>query len=281
LDCIPCFVQQTLDACRFINDDEDLHERVLRKVLELTGGMDMRDSPPAMAARIHRLIREMTGRPDPYHQVKQDSNAMLLSMIDDCRRRIDTAADPLEMAVRLAIGGNTIDCGIRVEYRQSCIHTALDHAVEHSLVGEIDKFAQAADRAERILYLLDNSGEIVLDRLLMERLPTEKITAAVRGGPILNDVTIEDARQVGLADVAPVIDNGSDAPGTILEQCSESFRRAFDAADLIIAKGQGNFETLSETPRNIFFLLKAKCPVIASHIGCPIGSHIAYHQADV
>jgi uncharacterized protein with ATP-grasp and redox domains len=127
-------------------------------------------------------------------------------------------------------------------------------------------------RAEDILYLGDNAGEIVFDRLLIEQLPCEKITFVVKGRPILNDAVMEDAQIVGLTDMVDVIDNGSDAPGTILESCSETFRRRFDQSDLIIAKGQGNYETLSEVDKNIFFLVRPKCSVLARHLGREIGS---------
>jgi uncharacterized protein with ATP-grasp and redox domains len=145
------------------------------------------------------------------------------------------------------------------------------------LAAPVDPDAAAALRravagADRILYLCDNAGEIVFDRLLIEVLPSEKITAVVRGTPVINDATLEDARATGLTEVVRVMDNGSDAPGTLLETCSPAFRDCFAAADLIIAKGQGNFETLSETRgKRIFFLLKVKCPLIARDIGEPTG----------
>ena len=133
-------------------------------------------------------------------------------------------------------------------------------------------FKHAVSRANNILYLGDNAGEIVFDRLLIEQLPCEKITFVVKGGPILNDALMEDAQIVGLTDVVDVIDNGSDAPGTILESCSEAFRLRFDESDLVIAKGQGNYETLSDVDKNIFFLVTPKCSVLARHLGREIGS---------
>ena len=123
-------------------------------------------------------------------------------------------------------------------------------------------------------FLKDNAGEIVFDRLLIERLPPGKVTVAVRGFPVINDATLADAEGAGIHEVAEVIENGSDAPGTILDDCSESFRDRFDKADLVIAKGQGNYETLSEVDKDIYFLLKAKCPVIARDIGCQEGAMI-------
>jgi len=131
--------------------------------------------------------------------------------------------------------------------------------------------------AKSILYLADNAGEIVFDRLLIEQLPRERVTVAVRGAPILNDVTWVDATTVGVDTLVKVIDNGSDAPGTVLADCSDAFQKQFAEADLIISKGQGNFETLSDSPENIFFLFKAKCPVVADQVGCPVGTQVLHH----
>jgi uncharacterized protein with ATP-grasp and redox domains len=138
----------------------------------------------------------------------------------------------------------------------------------------IAEFAQAVEEAEDILYLTDNAGEVVFDRLLLEQLPRKKVTVAVRGKPVINDATMEDAEYVGLAEVARIIDNGSDAPGTILSDCSDTFRRRFERADLIISKGQGNYETLADCPRPIYFLLQVKCPIIARDLNCQVGTAI-------
>jgi uncharacterized protein with ATP-grasp and redox domains len=126
--------------------------------------------------------------------------------------------------------------------------------------------------AKKILYLVDNTGEIFFDKLLIQQMPNDKMTFVVRGYPVINDATLIDAKIAGLTEMVEVIDNGSDAPGTILEDCSKEFLRHFSDADLIIAKGQGNYETLSNSNKCIFFILKAKCPVIARDIGCEIGS---------
>ena len=141
----------------------------------------------------------------------------------------------------------------------------------HKLQGKQKKFCT----------LTDNAGEIVFDRLLIEQLPAENITVVVRGKPVINDAMMEDASIAGLPQIVEVINNGSDAPGTILESCSEKFRHRFEKADLIIAKGQGNYETLSDVDKNIFFLLKVKCPVIAEHLGCEIDAIILHDQNNI
>jgi len=235
--------------------------------------MDLSQSPPAMAQKIHRLIREITGISDPYLDVKNRFNKLALQMYPELKQRIDTSTDPLETAVRLAIAGNIIDFGVNSAVEPSQVERTITESLTDPLDREsLETFKHAVSQAEKILYLGDNAGEIVFDRLLIEQLPREKITFVVKGGPILNDAVMEDAQIVGLTDVVEVIDNGSDAPGTILMNCSEPFRRRFDRSDLVIAKGQGNYETLSDVDKNIFFLVMPKCSVLARHLGREIGS---------
>ena len=272
-DCIPCFVRQVLDSVRMTTDDEQIQEKVLREALYLGSKMDLSQSPPAMAQKIHRFIREITGVKDPYLEVKNRFNKLALQMYPELKQQVETSAEPLETAVRLAIAGNIIDFGVNSVVEQSQVEKTIAESLTEPLDMEaLEEFREATSQAEDILYLGDNTGEIVFDRLLIEQLPYEKITFAVKGGPILNDATIEDAQIVGLTDIVNVIDNGSDAPGTILESCSEAFRRRFDKSDLIIAKGQGNYETLSNIDKNVFFMLQPKCVVLARHLGCEIGS---------
>jgi damage-control phosphatase, subfamily I len=270
-DCIPCIVRQTLDAARLATEDEAVHECILREVLVATSEMDLRQSPPVMAQRIHRRIRELTGKEDPYREAKEHQNRTALEFYDRFSREVAGAANGLEMAVRLAIAGNVIDLGVKSHLDESQILAAIEDCLTDPLDGDIDQFAQAVAGATRILYLTDNAGEIVLDRLLIERLPRDRVTVAVKGAPVINDATRADAEIAGITSLVNVIDNGSDAPGTILEDCNGVFRRHFAHADLIIAKGQGNYETLREASAPLYFLLRVKCPVLARDLGCPEG----------
>jgi uncharacterized protein with ATP-grasp and redox domains len=274
-ECIPCLVRQTLDSVRLITDDEQIQEQVMREVLRLTCKMDLRQSPPAMAQKIHRMIRKLTGVQDPYLQLKNRFNKMALEMYPELRERIAASTDPFETAVRLAVAGNIVDLGVKT----GLVESEIEKTITQSLIDPLDKealkeFRNATNRAKDILYLGDNAGEIVFDHLLIEQLPTEKITFVVKASPVINDATIEDAQIVGLTDIVSVIDNGSDAPGTILENCSQNFQSRFNEADLVIAKGQGNYETLSDVNKDIFFILRAKCPVIAHHLDCEVGSMV-------
>jgi uncharacterized protein with ATP-grasp and redox domains len=217
----------------------------------------------------------LSGIEDPYRPVKRQFNNIALKLYPELRHRVMDSGNPLELAIRLAIAGNIIDFGIFGTLHQSDLEGAIEDCLTAELEGmDLPVFQAAIENAGNILYLADNAGEIVLDRLLIEQLPLEKVTVAVKGSPILNDATIEDAIHAGLTQIVEVIDNGSDAPGTLLESCSENFRDRFENTDLIIAKGQGNYETLSNVDKHIYFLLKAKCPVIAGHIGCDVGRMI-------
>lgn len=275
LDCIPCFVRQALDSARLATDDEQIHEQVVRETLRLAANLDMGQNPPAIGQQIHRLIRGLIGNNDPYYQIKEQFNNLALKLYPELEKRVKTSENPFATAVRLAIAGNIIDFGVKTSLAESDV----EKTIEQSLTGHLDDnqiqgFKDAVTQAEKILYLADNAGEIVFDRLLIEQLPVQRITVVVKGKPVINDATMEDAKTAGLTNIVEVINNGSDAPGTILETCSQAFRDHFEDADLIIAKGQGNYETLSDLDKNIFFILKAKCPVIANDLGCEIGEMI-------
>ena len=271
-DCIPCFIRQTLDAVRLVTDDKGVQERVLRDVLSVASNMDLTQSPPVIGQYIHRKIREFSGVADPYRKIKDRFNHLARELYPQLKTRVEVSAGPLETAVRLAIAGNIIDCGVNGNLQASDIDQGIDHALTEPLEGPLAEFSAAIHQAEKILYLADNAGEIFFDRLLIEQMPLEKITVVVKAIPIINDATLSDAQEAGLTDMVEVIDNGSDAPGTILDDCSQTFRARFEQADLVLAKGQGNYETLSGVEKDIFFVLKAKCPVIAEHLGCEVGS---------
>jgi len=275
LDCIPCFVRQGLDSARLVSDDEQVHEQVLREVLRLTANLDMGVSPPAIGQKIHRLIREILGQDDPYKDIKDRFNKLALEMYPELEERVRNSEDPFETAVRLAIAGNIIDFGVATSLKESDIHKTIEQSLSDDLdAGDIEEFRAAVANAKKILYLADNAGEIVFDRLLIEQLPCEKMAVVVKASPVINDATMEDADFAGLDDIVEVIDNGSDGPGTILKTCSQSFLNRFEDADLIISKGQGNYETLSDIDKNIFFVLKVKCSVIAEELGCEVGKMI-------
>lgn len=274
LECIPCLTRQALEAVRLAACDETIHVAAIRRILSTLSTMDFQKSPPEMAQLVHRLIRELSGNPDPYGALKERYNRLALNLYSGLKKKIESAQRPIETAVRLAIAGNIIDFGAPIDENRLDLNHCVAQALSAPLFGSIDGFVDSLSAAESILYLGDNAGEIVFDRLLIERLPREKITYVVKGGPIINDATMSDAVSTGMTDVVRVIDNGSDAPGTLVSDCSRGFQDEYAQADVIIAKGQGNYETLSGADNRIFFLLRAKCPVVAWHLGCDVGSYV-------
>lgn len=271
-ECIPCFVRQAVESVELCVPDLLRRERLLRRLLCEIADLNWTGTPPLIGQHLHRLIRKETGQADPYRPIKDRMNRIALDMLPALADAARYQPDPREALVRLAIAGNLLDSGAKTGITAEELPKHMQTIWDKPLVGEIADLFRAVDAARCILYLADNAGEIVFDRLLIETLPAEKITVAVRGMPIINDALLEDAETAGIPEIAPVITNGSDAPGTILAECSEDFRYWFDRADLIIAKGQGNYETLSEMDKNILFLLTVKCPLIAAEVNASVGS---------
>lgn len=275
LDCIPCFLRQALEAARRVTDDTRVHKQIVSDVVRMTASLDLDRSPPFWGQAIHRRLRELTGGQDPYQTAKKRFNQLALQSLPKLAELVRQAEDPLLAAARCAVAANAIDMGVVSAFTESEARSLLRALPQEPFYGDWAAFQRAASQATDILYLADNAGEIVIDRLVIEQLGAGRVTVAVRGAPVLNDATLFDAGEVGLCSLAPVVDNGSDAPGTILEDCSASFRQRFERADLIISKGQGNFETLySLRPKNIAFWFKVKCPLVSRQIGLPQGSHV-------
>ncbi|MBN1825413.1 MAG: DUF89 family protein [Candidatus Eisenbacteria bacterium] len=269
LDCYPCFMRQALDALGRITEDEEEQLRILQGVTEEIASFDPTSTPPEMAQRIHRILRRETGLDDPYREAKEESTRHALALYPELKRIVEESDDPLETAIRVSVAGNIIDLGATAEYD---LEGGIERALKQDFaVHDIGQFRARLAETERLLFLGDNAGETVFDRVLIETLG-RPVDYAVRGAPVINDATREDAAAAGLDRVAHVIDNGSDAPGTLLPFCSEEFRTVFHEAGLILAKGQGNYESLSEEPAPLFYLLQTKCPVIARDLGVPVQS---------
>ena len=277
VECFPCFLRQAFEAIRQVSEDQALQEQLLRQVCYEAASMDLRTSPPAMGRWIHQRVRALTGNDNPYAAIKERFNRHAMALYPNLRVQVENSPDPFAMAVRLAIAGNRIDFGINGGTTEQEVARVLQQAVACPIAGSIDALRQAVQQAGRILYLADNAGEIVFDRLLLERLPRQKVTLAVRGRPIINDALREDAVAAGLEGLVEIIDNGCDAPGTILDDCSPAFRECFGATDLVIAKGQGNYETLDDVAdKRIFFLLMVKCPRVSEALGQPEGTFVVH-----
>ena len=223
LDCIPCMIRQSLEAARMVSSNTAVHEQIIRDILPWIEEMNFDQSPPELVQRIHRRLHEITGEDDPYREAKDRLNSLAMDMYDELRLAINSSTDPLLTAVRFAIFGNVIDMGVSGDITGSNLHKSFDQLFSEPYFIEMDTFRREVNQASSILYLIDNAGEIAFDKLLIERLLPKQVIAVVRGAPVLNDATYRDAQAVGLDKLVQVVDNGSDAPGTILRDCSEDF----------------------------------------------------------
>ena len=275
LECLECSLRQALRAARMACDDPAVHRQVMDAVAGDIPGMDLNESPAVLSLGLYRYARELSGNPDPYKAIKAEQNAMALELEPELDALVASSGTPLLTAIRLAAAGNIIDLGImhvhEIDPRQ-VIMKAMNTvpAIDHS-----DRFMRSLESCEHLLYLLDNAGEIVFDKPLIRELQKRtKVTAVVKAAPIINDACLEDAEQVGLTSLCEVIDNGGAFVGSPLNLIPPEFRKRMEEADIILGKGQGNYETVDDFEGDVYLLLKIKCDVIARHCGVPMGESV-------
>jgi len=274
LDCIPCLVRQTLDAARNLELEDATARGLLRRILRLLPQLDWDLPPPVIAREIHRAIRDLTGDPDPYLRKKISDTETALELLPEAEEIVAASGHPFLTAVMFSIAGNAIDLGAKTASDvdvNEVFRNALVKPVDETAVNRLER---AVRDAGNVLFLSDNAGEIVFDRPLLEEIGREKVVVAVRGAPVINDATLDDAERSGITERFQVISNGSDTPGTWLSDCSGAFVQQFEKADLVIAKGQGNYESLGNHPRTVFFLFLVKCPTISEKLGIPTGRYV-------
>jgi damage-control phosphatase, subfamily I len=269
LDCLPCFLSQALRAARIATDDEKRIKDVLSEVGMMLRDIPLESTPPESGKRIYHKVSEITGNPDPYRKMKIESTEKALSLYPSLKDRVEESDDRLLTAIRIAIAGNVIDFGANCNFD---LEKEIDNVLQKDFaVCDYAEFRDRLNKTDGILYIGDNAGECVFDRILIEEMK-KPVTYAVRSVPVINDATYEDAELAGIDRVASILPSGTDAPGAILGTCSAEFRDVYGRADFIISKGQGNYEALSDEKRPISFLLKTKCHVIAADVGVDNGS---------
>jgi uncharacterized protein with ATP-grasp and redox domains len=263
-DCIKCFLEQANKLLYKYNIPDDIARDIVVRFRLLIDEHKNITAPEA-SCFMHRLIKKATQVEDPYKKEKKDYNELLLNMEVELRDIIIKSDNPFQTALRYALAGNIIDFGPPNTFD---VFKALSAAVsKEPTIDHSFELKKALKNASTVLYLGDNAGEIVLDKLFIETIGHPNLYFAVRGSNIINDITMEDAEKTGITNIAKVISNGYDAPSTILNQCSTEFIKVYKEADVIISKGQGNLEGLIDvTDKNIFFLLMVKCNVIAEMI---------------
>lgn len=278
LDCIPCFIKQSLEATRMATGNEEVQEVVLKEVMRHLQGISFEDSPPELSREVHAIIKRITKSNDPYKQAKDESNRMSKNLYSTLEKYVKDDNDPLLMAIKLAIAGNVIDFGTMNRLN---VDEMIDTAIKRNFdASSYPHFKKVLDRSKNILYLADNTGEIFFDKLLLKELVNmgKEITYVVKANPIINDALLEDAKFAGIDKLATIIssDAGQDrsTPGVVIQYASEGFLDRFKKADMVIAKGQGNYEGLSDVDREVFFLLVVKCHLVARDIGSEVGKLI-------
>ena len=266
LDCIPCFQRQALEAARMITDDKAKQEEVLRDVMGTLQKLDWHEKQLIIAKKVHKRVAESFNDPDPYKRVKKESNDSAMKLYPELKKMVEESGDPLQTAIKLSIAGNIIDFGPASKFD-------VNESIEKALQAEIDtivysSFLKDIKNSRKILYFGDNAGEIVFDKLLLNLLSVEntKIRFVVKASPMLNDAILEDVHYVQLDKIpgVEIIEMETGENGSVIKM---------ENADMIISKGQGNYEALSEEP-GIYFLLLAKCPIIAKDLKAEVGDLI-------
>jgi uncharacterized protein with ATP-grasp and redox domains len=273
IDCIPCIFNQAFRTGNAATNDEKLIREILDRAGERVKDINLKLTPPEAALPVYELVEKITGNSDPYKKIKKEHIKLALEIYPLMKEKVCSSDDRLKEAIKIAIAGNAIDLGSTLE-TINVKEEFLNIEKGEFFLDSLEEFADLLVKSDNILYLSDNAGETVFDRPLVEEIERlgKKITYAVKERPIINDAVYEDAVLSGID--ADIISTGSSVAGTVLSTCSKSFLRYFKNSDLIIAKGQGNYETLSDVSAPIFFLFKVKCNPIAQDSGFPKNSMI-------
>jgi uncharacterized protein with ATP-grasp and redox domains len=272
LACVTCAIGSVVQLAQKGVIPLEKQEPTMRALLRFLADVDFRQTPPELGRGMHRVIRQEMENPDPYAEIKKFYNSEMLKHYPDFKKLVAESPQPFETALRLAIAGNIIDLGPNHEFE---VMPTIQRVLSSEFaINDSEQLWQDLSKAKSVLYLADNAGEIVLDRLFLETIQHPNVWFAVRGKPIINDVTLEDAHAVGIDRLAQVISNGDDAPGTLLASTSPEFQKIFNAVDLIISKGQGNLEGLVGTTRPVYFLLMIKCELVGQLIGVKKGDFV-------
>jgi hypothetical protein len=265
-----------------VSNDEILsvQKRIVKKMAAIT-----EKQSPFYGQKLYQSIAEELGMPDPYYDLKKEYNQIALNMIPKLKKRLEKMDDPLLGAILISLIGNSIDFGVSLGINLE--QELADLNISCLGINNYADFRRDLERARTLLIVGDNAGEIVFDKLLLEvihsQYPDKSLFFAVRGGPAINDATINDAKMVGLGDIAEIIASSA-SPGVILEQTSPEFRTLFHSVDLIISKGQGNFESLDDlnpAKAEIYFFLKTKCNLVANILKTQLGKLIIAKKSSI
>ena len=272
-DCIPCILKQALYAARIAKiNDEKIQIEILKYVIKELNNIDNIETAPELSNKIQDIVKVFSGINDPYAEEKERNLKRASKFVPYLKTYINNSYDKLEQAVRVAILGNIIDLGANPDFK---LEDEINRINSNNIVlDDYPLFKEKVEKAKYILYIGDNAEEAIFDKLLIEQLQCKNIIFVVRDSYILNDVTIDFAKKIGLNKIAKVISSGSKVAGTNLKETNKVFNKYFFNAPVIIAKGQGNFETLENCGREIFYMFKVKCEVIAKRTGYKVGTSV-------
>lgn len=272
-DCLPCFFKQVLDASRMATDNIDIQKAIIKETAELIVRYEEYKYSPAIGREMHKIVKNHTGIIDPYREVKNQNIKTALNIYPTLKQFLFNKKERLYWALKIAATGNIIDSAI---YSDIDIESQVGEELNKEFaVCDIEKFEKSIKNCKTLLIIGDNAGETVFDRVFIEDFLNINITYAVRSEPIINDATLEDVYASEMNCSVNVISSGCNAPGTIIEECTDEFLDIYNNADIVLSKGQGNYETLSDQKdREIFFLLKAKCPIVANMLDVSVGDYV-------
>ena len=277
--CLICSLRQAENLLKKTINSPEKRWVIFRESFRVMSEMKWGMKPLEVNGKVHRFIMEYVKEEDPFKEEKERSNEMAMKLVEMFRTEILNSPDPVYSAAKLAVSGNLIDLGIP-GWKTEDVFEKLHEAYERPFDREdFEEFRNALESASTLFYIADNAGEIVFDKFFIEIMkmqnPSLEVMVAVRGKPIINDVTVDDAKQIRLEEVATLIDSGVEEPGVVLDKATPEFRRMFFETDLVVSKGQGNFEGLYEEEReNLFFLLTAKCDFVAEVLKVPVGGKV-------
>ncbi len=277
-DCIPCVTRQLIELATRVTDNEIKQKDIITYGLDIISKHTFTSSAPYLTGKIYDYGKKVSGVADAFKEEKETFNVIAEKLVKQLglKKMVASSEQPLETAVRLSIAGNIIDFSLGIAIEESGVRASIHDSLHSPFYGStVNDLSRAIEKAEKILILADNAGEIVFDKLLIEQLPREKVTYVVKGGPCVNDATMADVKAVGMDKLVRVIDTGAAYQGIVFDESSEAFIEAFDNADLVISKGQANFECIGQVKdKPVFFLLRAKCQCIADEIGCKKGAFV-------
>jgi uncharacterized protein with ATP-grasp and redox domains len=273
-ECLVCFMRQAMLTAEKVTNQSEMIIETMLGVSNMLSSIPKDITPAEGSSMVAHASATNLGSLDPFREEKSRYNALALKAYPFLRAYIDQSGDPLFAAVRVAALGNALDLSV---IKGLEIEDLLKAVPKTTLaIDDMDKLRQDIASSKRILYLGDNAGEIIFDRALIETLPPGRVTFAVKSGPVFNDITREDFVQSGLVGVAEIVETGSNFAGAPLNRCSAEFLDHFWSADVIISKGQANFETLDNVDTNIYFLLKVKCGCVARELDVEIGDSVLW-----